>query len=190
MIGKGHGLREFGGVIEVFKAYCTRVGAGPFPTDLTGAIGREIRQLANEVGMTTGRDECIGWFDGVAGRYSARVNGFDSVIITRLEILDNFDCINVCAAYKLDDDRINLFPIDAELLERSKQIYETPNNWSGTIAGVTDPDDLPAKARAYMEFLETLLGVPASIISTGPLRDETIKYRLCSAMLKASTITS
>jgi adenylosuccinate synthase len=177
MTGMGLGPRAFGGVAGVFKAYCTRVGAGPFPTELKGEIGAQIREIANEVGVTTGRDRRVGWFDGVAGRYSARVNGFDSVIITRLDILDNFDSIDVCVAYELDGERIEDFPIDAELLERCKPIYETFGGWSGTTAGVTDADDLPAEARAYVSFLESLLGVPASIISTGPRREETITLK-------------
>jgi adenylosuccinate synthase len=177
MTGMGLGPNAFGGVAGVFKAYCTRVGAGPFPTELKEGIGPQIKEIASEFGVTTGRERRVGWFDGVAGRYSARVNGFDSVIITRLDILDNFDSINVCVAYELNGERIEKFPVDAEQLERCKPIYETLEGWSGTTAGVTDADDLPPEARAYVAFLESVLEVSAAIISTGPRRDETITIK-------------
>jgi len=177
MTGLGFGPRSFGGVTGVFKAYCTRVGAGPFPTELTGDLGNAIRQKAGEFGTTTGRPRRCGWFDAVAGRYSVRVNGFDSMVITRLDILDGFEAIKVCVAYELDGERIERFPIDSALLERSKPIYEEVPGWKGSAAGLTDADQLPKGARRYVEHLEELLGVPASIISTGPTRDEAIILR-------------
>ena len=177
LTGLGLGPRAFGGVAGVFKAYCTRVGAGPFPTELTGELGDRIREIAGEYGATTGRARRVGWFDGVAGRYSARVNGFDSIIITRLDILDNVDSVNVCVAYELDGKQIEQFPTDSVLLERCKPIYETLEGWSGTTAGITDADQLPAGAKRYVEFLESLLGVEAAIISTGPRREQTITLK-------------
>ncbi len=179
LTGLGLGPRAFGGVAGVFKAYCTRVGEGPLPTELDGEVADRIRYGGPipEFGTTTGRARRVGWFDGVAGRYSARVNGFDSIIITRLDIFDGWDELKVCVAYELDGERIEQFPIDSVLLERCNPIYETVPGWSGTTAGISDADDLPAGARAYIEFIESLLGVPAAIISTGPRREQTITLR-------------
>jgi len=179
LTGLGLGPRAFGGVAGVFKAYCTRVGAGPFPTEIFGEAADELRNAGpvGEFGSTTGRPRRIGWFDGVAGRYSARVNGFDSMIITRLDILDGRDSVKVCVAYELDGERIEKFPIDAVLLERCKPIYEEVPGWTETTAGISDPNLLPDGARNYIEYLEKLLNVPASIISTGPERHQTIVWR-------------
>jgi adenylosuccinate synthase len=179
LTGLGLGPRAFGGVAGVFKAYCTRVGAGPFPTEIFDEIADELRNAGpvGEFGATTGRARRIGWFDGVAARYSARVNGFDSMIITRLDILDGRDSVKVCVAYELDGERVEKFPIDAVLLERCKPIYEEVPGWSETTAGLSDPSLLPDGARNYIEFLEKLLNVPASLISTGPYRHQTIVWR-------------
>lgn len=179
LTGLGLGPRAFGGVAGVFKAYCTRVGAGPFPTEMHEDVADDFRNAGPvpEFGATTGRARRIGWFDGVAARYSARVNGFDSMIITRLDILDGRDLVKVCVAYELDGERIEKFPIDAVLLERCKPIYEEVPGWSESTAGISDPNQLPAGARNYIEFLEKLLNVPASLISTGPERHQTIVWR-------------
>jgi len=174
MTGLGFGPRSFGGVTGVFKAYCTRVGAGPFPTELSGQLGSAIREKAGEFGATTGRPRRCGWFDAVAGRYSVRVNDFDSMVITRLDILDGFEAIKVCVAYELDGERIERFPIDSALLERCTPVYEEIPGWQGTTAGLTDSTQLPHGAKRYIGRLEELLGVPASIISTGPVREETM----------------
>ncbi|MBT3943407.1 MAG: adenylosuccinate synthase [Chloroflexi bacterium] len=172
--GLGIGPRVFAGVSGVFKAYTTRVGAGPFPTELDDEVGEKIRTIGKEVGTTTGRPRRVGWFDGVAGRYSAKVNGFDSLIITKLDILDGFDTVKVCVAYELDGVRTENFPIDSSLLARSKPIYEELPGWSGSTAGITRPEDIPANAMAYVRFIEDVLGVKASIISSGPKREETV----------------
>ncbi len=177
LTGLGIGPRSFGGVAGVFKAYCTRVGAGPFPTELDDEVGERIRDLAGEFGATTGRARRCGWFDGVAARYSARVNGFDSLIITRLDILDGFDSVKVCVGYELDGERIDSFPIDSLLLERCNPIYKEFDGWDQTTAGITDRRQLPREAERYVEFLQELIGVPASLISTGPRREETITLR-------------
>ncbi|MCH7906216.1 MAG: adenylosuccinate synthase [Chloroflexi bacterium] len=172
--GLGIGPRAFGGVAGVFKAYTTRVGAGPFPTELDDEIGEKIRTIGKEFGTTTGRPRRCGWFDGVAGRYSAKVNGFDALIITKLDILDGFDTVKVCVAYEIDGKRTENFPIDSALLSRSKPIYEELPGWSGSTAGITRPEDVPANAMSYIRFIEDLLGVKASIISSGPRREETV----------------
>jgi adenylosuccinate synthase len=178
LTGLGLGPRAFGGVAGVFKAYCTRVGAGPFPTEIFDETADELRNAGpvGEFGATTGRARRIGWFDGVAARYSARVNGFDSMIITRLDILDGRDSVKVCVAYELDGERIEKFPIDAVLLEKCKPIYEEVPGWIETTAGLSDPKLLPAGARNYIEYLEKLINVPASLISTGPERHQTIVW--------------
>jgi adenylosuccinate synthase len=172
--GVGIGPRAFAGVAGVFKAYTTRVGAGPFPTELHDEVGDRIRTVGKEVGTTTGRLRRTGWFDGVAGRYSAKINGFDALIITKLDILDGFDTVKVCVAYEIDGKRVENFPIDSSLLARSKPIYEELPGWSGTTAGITRAEDVPANAMAYIRFIEDVLGVKASIISSGPRREETV----------------
>ena len=172
--GLGIGPRAFAGVAGVFKAYTTRVGAGPFPTELLDDVGEKIRTIGKEIGTTTGRARRVGWFDGVAGRYSAKVNGFDTLIITKLDILDGFDTVKVCVAYEIDGERTENFPIDSALLARSKPIYEELPGWSGSTAGITRPEDIPANAMAYIRFIEDILGVKASIISSGPRREETV----------------
>jgi adenylosuccinate synthase len=175
LTGLGMGPRAYGGVAGVYKAYCTRVGTGPFPTELHGEEGERIRQQAgDEVGVTTGRARRIGWFDGVAGRYSARVNGFDAMIITKLDILDGWDEIKVCVAYEIDGVRTEQFPIDAVTLDRAKPIYETIPGWTESTRAITRADQLNDGARAYIKKLEELVGVPTKILSTGPRREETL----------------
>ena len=172
--GIGIGPRAFAGVSGVFKAYTTRVGAGPFPTELDDAIGDKMRTVGKEVGTTTGRPRRVGWFDGVAGRYSAKVNGLDSLVITKLDILDGFETVKVCVAYEIDGERTENFPIDSSLLAKSKPIYEDLPGWSGSTAGITRPEDIPANAMTYIKFIEDVLGVKASIVSSGPRREETV----------------
>ena len=172
--GVGIGPRAFAGVAGVFKAYTTRVGAGPFPTELLDEVGEKIRTVGKEVGTTTGRARRVGWFDGVAGRYSAKINGFDALIITKLDILDGFDTVKICVAYEIDGERTENFPIDSALLARSKPIYEEFPGWTGSTAGITRQEDIPANAMAYIRSIEDILGVKASIISSGPRREETV----------------
>jgi adenylosuccinate synthase len=174
LTGLGMGPRSYGGVAGVFKAYCTRVGAGPFPTELVGEEGDRIREQAGEYGTTTGRARRIGWFDGVAGRYSARVNGFDAMIITRLDILDGWDELNICVAYEIDGVRTEQFPVDAATLDRAIPIYETIPGWTESTRAITQYDQLNAGARVYIDRLEKIVGVQAKIISTGPRREETL----------------
>jgi len=172
--GVGIGPRAFAGVAGVFKAYTTRVGAGPFPTELLDEVGGKIRTIGKEVGTTTGRARRVGWFDGVAGRYSAKINGFDALIITKLDILDGFDTVKVCVAYEIDGKRTENFPIDSALLARSKPIYEEFPGWSDSTAGITRKEDIPANAMTYIRSIEDILGVKAAVISSGPRREETV----------------
>ena len=164
-------------VLGVFKAYSTRVGAGPFLTELKDDTGERIRDLAGEFGTTTGRARRVGWFDSVGARYSLRVNGYTSLILTRLDVLDSFDSIRLCSAYELDGEIVTDFPGSAAVLERCTPIYEDFPGWDSPTAGVTDYDDLPEGALAYVRRLEELIGRPIDIISTGPYRHETIEVR-------------
>ena len=158
----------------MFKAYCTRVGAGPFPTEIHGEEGDRIREMAGEFGVTTGRARRIGWFDGVAAKFSARVNGFDGLIITRLDTLDGWDEIKICVAYELDGKRTDQFPIDAARLERAKPIYESVPGWTESTRSITKPSQINHGAQVYLNKLEEVIGVPVKIVSTGPHRDETL----------------
>ncbi len=164
-------------VLGVFKAYSTRVGSGPFLTESFDETGERIRNLANEFGTTTGRPRRVGWFDSVVARYSTRINGYTSLVLTRLDVLDDFGTIKICDTYELDGELVKDFPGSAALLERCKPIYEDFPGWDGITAGVTKMEDLPAGARAYVERLEELIGRPFDIISTGPYRHETILVR-------------
>jgi adenylosuccinate synthase len=164
-------------VLGVFKAYSTRVGAGPFPTELHDDIGNAIRDRAGEFGTTTGRPRRVGWFDSVVARYSTRVNGYTSLLLTRLDVLDVFDSIKVCTAYELDGDVVWDFPGSAAVLDRCKPIYEDLNGWDSPTAGVTEIEDLPKEARSYVDRVQELVSRPIDIISTGPYRHETIVVR-------------
>ena len=163
--------------IGVFKAYCTRVGSGPFPTELIDQIGETIRELAEEFGTTTGRPRRVGWFDAVAARYSAQVNGYTSAVLTRLDVLDGFDSVKICTAYRLDGEVIDSFPGGVASLERCQPIYEEHPGWASPTANISRPEDLPAEARSYVDRLQELIGCPVDIISTGPNRHETIMVR-------------
>jgi len=172
LTGLGIGPQAFADVYGVFKAYCTRVGSGPFPTELSEADADALRQRAGEFGATTGRPRRIGWFDAVAARYSAVINGFTGIVITRLDILDGMDEVKICVGYKLMGEEMDTFPRDHALLGQCEPIYETMKGWRGATAGVVDPTQLPAGARAYIARLAELTGAPVVLISTGPTRDE------------------
>lgn len=176
-LGAGIGPRQLTHAVGVFKAYCTRVGEGPFPTELHDALGDELRERAREYGTTTGRPRRCGWFDAVAGRHSAQVNGLDSGALTRLDILDPLERIQVCVAYELEGERIDYFSGIPSVLARCKPIYEELAGWQTSLEACRRYDDLPAAARAYVERLEALTGVPMDLISVGAARDQTIVRR-------------
>ena len=177
-VGLGIHPRYIAGITGVFKAYCTRVGSGPFPTELHDETGEKIRELAQEFGATTGRPRRVGWFDAVAARYSALVNGYTSAVLTRLDVLDGFDSVKVCTAYELEDGKIiEDFPGGVATLERCRPIYEEHSGWDTPTASATELEALPSEARSYVSRLEELLGCPIDLISTGPQRDETITVR-------------
>ncbi len=169
--------RDFDSILGVFKAYSTRVGSGPFLTELFDETGDLIRELAQEFGTTTGRPRRVGWFDSVAARYSARVNGYTSLVLTRLDVLDSLDNIKLCVAYELEGKRVEDFPGSAAVLERCKPIYEDFPGWDGATAGVTNIEDLPEGALRYVRRLEELSGLPIDVISTGPYRHEVVTVR-------------
>ncbi len=172
--GLGIAPTKIESIIGVFKAYCTRVGAGPFVTELQNAQGDLIRERGHEYGTTTGRPRRCGWFDAVAARHSVRINALDGIALTLLDVLDTFDEVKVCVAYELGGRRVTEFPAGLWMLEEATPVYETLPGWKEEIYGITDWDALPANARAYVAHLEELLKVPVSILSTGPDRAHTI----------------
>lgn len=164
-------------IIGVIKAYSTRVGRGPFPTELddgpTG-IGETIRKIGREYGTVTGRPRRCGWLDVVAVRYSAALGGVDEVTIMLLDVLSTLDELKICTAYEIDGQRTSDFPGDAFLLDRCKPVYETLPGWKKDIASVRKPGDLPAAAKRYVERIAELVQLPVSIVSVGPDREQTI----------------
>ncbi len=161
-------------VIGVAKAYSTRVGGGPFPTELEDATGEKIRRLGNEFGTTTGRPRRCGWFDAVAVRYTARLGGIDCLALMMMDVLAHFDELKVCVAYDIDGVRVDRFPCDAETLRRARPIYETLPGWNSDVTHLRDLADLPANAHRYLERIAQLVGVPVSIVSVGPDREQTM----------------
>ena len=176
-VGLGIVPRYIGGILGAFKAYSTRVGTGPFPTELHDATGERIRELAQEFGTTTGRPRRVGWFDAVAARYSAQLNGYTSVVLTRLDVLDGFDPIRICIDYDMNGEVVHDFPGSIAELERCRPIYEDHPGWDSPTASVTRLEDLPPQARSYVDRLQELIGCPVDVISTGPYRNETILAR-------------
>jgi adenylosuccinate synthase len=172
--GSGLSHKAMGEVIGVAKAYCTRVGSGPFPSELTCAIGEHIRKTGGEYGATTGRPRRTGWFDAVAVRFACRVNGVDAIALTKLDILTGQKDIPVCVAYELDGKRIATIPARIEDFARVTPVYETFPGWTESIAACRTVESLPATARAYIQALERIVGVPVKWIGVGPGRDETI----------------
>ncbi len=161
-------------VIGVVKAYTTRVGNGPFPTELTDEIGQNLRDIGHEYGATTGRPRRCGWFDAVSLRYSAMINGITDIAITKLDVLDAFDEINICTGYEYQGRRVKTFPSDCESLSRITPIYETFPGWKESLSGVRDFDSLPLRAREYIAALGRLTQTRVSIVSVGARRDQTI----------------
>ena len=170
--------RAIDGVLAVLKAYTTRVGAGPFPTELTDTLGEQIRRRGNEFGTTTGRPRRTGWFDAVAARAAVRWNGIDAVALTKLDVLDDLSEIPIAVAYRGRGGEVTEFPDDVADLAEMTPVYEPMPGWRTSTVGITEYDKLPALARRYVERLEALLAVPAVLISTGPRREETIVRRI------------
>lgn len=173
-LGGGVGPTKFDQVLGVYKAYTTRVGSGPMPTELKDAMGDKIRDIAQEFGTTTGRPRRCGWFDSVAARFSRRVNGFTGAVITRLDIFDTFPKIKVCTAYELDGEVITNFPADVETLERCKPIYEECDGWESCTERISNYEDLPENTKKYIEKLEELIGCEVALACVGPRREQAI----------------
>ena len=172
--GCGVGPTRIDGVLGVAKAYCTRVGTGPFPTESTGPDADAIRARGGEYGATTGRPRRCGWFDAVAVRYAVRVNGFDTLGITKLDVLDEMETIPVCTAYRCDGETFGELPSDTWVLERCEPVYEMLPGWKSSTLGIREWKALPENARRYIERLAELSGVEIGLVSTGPDRDHTI----------------
>ena len=179
LIGLGVGPQHIERVVGVVKAYQTRVGAGPMPTELTGELADLLRgtgsQPWDEFGTTTGRPRRCGWLDGITLRHALRVNGLTEVALTKLDVLSRFEAVQICVAYDLDGQRIESFPTDQTVLARCRPIYQTLPGWQDEIAQVRTLEDLPGQARDYVLCIEELLGIPVSYISVGPGRDQTIQ---------------
>ena len=175
--GLGIGPRSVAGVFGVFKAYTSRVGAGPMPTELNDDMGEAIRTRGAEFGTTTGRPRRCGWFDGVASRYGVIVNDLTAGILTRLDVLDGFNPVKVCVGYELDGEPIEGFPAQTRALEQCKPIYRDFAGWDKPTAGLTNWDDLPAEAQTYVRGIEQIIGCSIDLVSTGPHRHETISRK-------------
>ena len=175
--GLGVPPRAIGGVLGVAKAYTTRVGEGPLPTELSGALADRLRESGQEYGASTGRPRRCGWYDAVVVRYSARVNGLDAIALTKLDVLDGLPEVLICTGYKTSAGTVSDFPADLRVLHGAEPIYERLSGWSSPTKGVTEFDKLPADAQRYVKRLEEVSGVDCAIISTGSDRKETVVKR-------------
>jgi adenylosuccinate synthase len=172
--GTGVSPTRISGVIGVSKAYVTRVGGGPFPTEALDGAGERIRTRGHEFGAVTGRPRRCGWFDAPLLRYTAAINGFDSLVVTKLDVLDEFDQIPVCVAYRIGGREVSEMPPTVAEVEKIEPVYECMPGWSSSTFGIDSYDDLPPRAKDYLMFLERCIGVEAGCISTGPERTQTI----------------
>jgi adenylosuccinate synthase len=176
--GAGIGPTRIDRVIAVVKAYTTRVGSGPFPTELLDADGEKLRAVGAEFGTTTGRPRRCGWYDAVIARYAARVNGVTDFVLTKLDILSEFDSIPVCVGYRLPSGQvIDEMPLTQTDFHHAEPVYENFKGWREDISTAREIGDLPKNARAYVEALEAMSGAPFSVIGVGPARDQTIQLR-------------
>jgi adenylosuccinate synthase len=183
--GLGVPPKSIGGVLGVVKAYTTRVGEGPFPTELTGDMGNILRDSGNEYGSVTGRPRRCGWYDAVAARYGVRINGIDALALTKLDVLDGVETLEICTAYKCSSRTLTEFPSDLSQLAGSTPVYESMPGWKAPTKGIRRYEDLPESARKYIARLEEVSGVRVAIVSTGSERDDTI---LRNDVLKESRI--
>jgi adenylosuccinate synthase len=175
--GSGVGPRKISYVLGLVKAYTTRVGAGPFPTELHDEIGKRLGEVGREVGTNTGRARRCGWFDSVLVKQSIALSGIDGIALTKLDVLDGFDEIKICTGYKLGDKTLDYLPASLKDQQSVQPIYETLEGWRSTTQGVRTSKDLPANAIKYIRRIEELIGCPAAIVSTSPERDDVILMR-------------
>jgi adenylosuccinate synthase len=173
--GGGIGPLQVDEVMGVMKAYATRVGSGPFPTELLDGIGKGIAERGHEVGTTTGRPRRVGWFDAVPLRYAVAVNSVSSIMLNKLDILSGIESLQLCTAYEVDGIRLERWPTSAQVLARAKPIYETFEGWDEPIHAVRSLTDLPENARRYVTALEGHAAVPIVLVSVGPERTQTIE---------------
>jgi adenylosuccinate synthase len=162
-------------VIGISKAYITRVGGGPFPTEALGAEGDAIRNRGREFGSVTGRPRRCGWFDAPLLRYSAMLNGFETMVVTKLDVLDELERIPVCTGYKIDGVTVREMPATVRDLAKAEPVYEVLPGWKSSTEGISEWDELPPAAQEYVMFLEDQTGVEVGCISTGPERNQTVR---------------
>jgi adenylosuccinate synthase len=173
--GTGIGPTALDSVLGVVKAYTTRVGSGPLPTELESDVGERLRELGGEYGATTGRPRRCGWFDAVVVRYAARVNGLTGLALTKLDVLDSFDEVRICTGYRIDGEDHDDFPDDIARIERASPVFESMPGWGTDTTGARSVQDLPDAARRYMHRLEELAGVPIEYVSVGTKREQIIR---------------
>ena len=175
--GSGFPPQRLGEALGIAKAYCTRVGEGPFPTELDGAVGEELRERGHEYGATTGRPRRCGWFEAVAVRYALELNGAEELVITNLDVLTGFDELRCAVAYEVDGERLASYPSGVDLAE-VRPVYEARPGWSEDLTGVRSHGDLPEAAREYVAWIEELVGARVSMLSVGPDREQVIPMGL------------
>jgi adenylosuccinate synthase len=175
--GAGVSPRELHEVIGISKAYVTRVGSGPFPTELEDADGEKLRQVGREFGSTTGRPRRCGWFDAIVTKYAVRVNGLTGVALTKLDVLDGFDTIRICTGYAYDGKTLDELPANLEIFDRCRPLYEEMPGWNADISEARSFTDLPENAQNYVRRLEELIGCPIVMVSVGARRDQTIMLK-------------
>ncbi|MEY2822542.1 MAG: adenylosuccinate synthase [Candidatus Nanopelagicaceae bacterium] len=175
--GSGIGPTRISRVIGIVKAYTTRVGSGPFPTELFDEDGEKLRSIGGEVGVTTGRARRCGWYDALIARYAVRVNGLTDFFLTKLDVLTGWEKIPVCVAYEIDGKRVEELPASQSDFHHAKPIYEFLPGWNEDISKARSLDQLPANAKAYVKYLEEISGAPVSAVGVGPERDQTISVR-------------
>ncbi len=172
--GAGVGPTRIDRVIGVIKAYTTRVGSGPFPTELFDEDGEKLWRIGGEVGVSTGRDRRCGWYDAVVARYAGRVNGLTELFMTKLDVLSSWERVPVCVAYDVDGVRHDEMPMTQTEFHRAKPVYEYLDGWAEDISGCRSFDDLPKNAQRYVKALEEMSGVPFWAVGVGPGRDQTV----------------
>jgi adenylosuccinate synthase len=176
-VGAGVGPTRIERVVGILKAYTTRVGSGPFPTELFDASGDYLRTKGGEVGVTTGRDRRCGWFDAVVARYASRVNGITDYFLTKLDVLSGLETVPICVAYEIDGVRHEEMPMTQTDFHHATPVYEEMPGWSDDIRHCRAFDELPANARSYVRRLEELCGARISVVGVGPGRDENVVIR-------------
>jgi adenylosuccinate synthase len=176
-VGSGIGPTRITQVVGILKAYTTRVGSGPFPTELFDEFGEHLRTVGGEVGVTTGRDRRCGWFDAVIARYATTVNGVTDFFLTKLDVLSGLDRVPICVAYDVDGERTDTMPVTQTGLHHAKPVYEYLDGWTEDITGARSFEDLPKNAQTYVRRIEELSGAPVSVIGVGPGREQNVVVR-------------